>query len=72
MHLANIQINESLLKETNKLFVDLKKVAEIEKKEKGNQILNNKVCVFDKNTEILGSDLIGDLSLFEGILTVFH
>ena len=64
-YLANTKIDENLLKNASETIDNLKRKAKIEKEANAGKILDNMGCLFNKNTEKISSDLIGDLSLIK-------
>ena len=60
-YLTNTKIDENSLKKASESIDNLKRKAKIEKEANAEKILDNMVCLFNKNTEKISSDLIGDL-----------
>ena len=64
-YLTNTRIDENLLKNASETIDNLKRKAKIEKEANAGKILDNMGCLFNRNTEKISSDLIGDLSLIK-------
>ena len=66
-YLSKTPVDENVLKNTKELLINLRTKAEREKIVNTRKIFDDKMCNFKRNTEILRSDIIGDLSLHETI-----